>query len=306
MSTQKRVAWGLAHRTFDPPQAPLKAEFEDQYGHEAIDSNLLVPIAALEYAGATGDEAALAGWLPGIRRALEWIALRKRGLWIEQPKYSDWQDSVKREGATFFTQLLLWRALRDLEARGVRTPRALGNSAQLASRMHHAFYDPKSGLYRSVLGAEQVSLEGCLFAIVWGFVSEGARSEFWAKLKASSLWQEEGSQIPGRATAPDYPSSDVSPMNRAVGLRHYHDRMVWSWLVALSARTAFFVGDREEGKRILSWLEERVRADGAVYELYDPRRGLKPFRSALFRSERDFSWGSAQIVEAVFASNGQF
>ena len=74
--------------------------------------------------------------------------------------------------------------------------------------------------------------------------------------------------------------------------------MHWSWLMGYAAKAAHRQGDVEEYGRILSGLEKLVERDGAVYEIYNSE-SLMPWRGALYRSERPFSWGAGKILESI-------
>lgn len=98
-----------------PLNPPMKAEYEDEQGSIAIDSNLLILLTAYDYfARASADD-----WWK--RRLQDLVRLyryydRKHakdvdGL-IVQPPFSDWQDSARRTGKAFYTNLLYYLVSR--------------------------------------------------------------------------------------------------------------------------------------------------------------------------------------------------
>src|SRR5690606_3100749 len=89
----------------------LKAEYLGEHGTVAIDSNALVLITANEYVTRTGDQAWFEEHKVQLKKVLDFYRPYFASALVEQEKYADWQDSVKREGAVFFTNFLVWKAL---------------------------------------------------------------------------------------------------------------------------------------------------------------------------------------------------
>jgi glycogen debranching enzyme len=303
MDPKLRVAWASLARLI-PGASPrlgmrgrLKPEFIDQHGEIAIDGNALAILAALRLVGATGDE----GWWEANAAAFArleafhrpYAAAGPDGL-MRQPPFSDWQDSVRREGATFYANLLRWAALRGLAARGLAEEAAADRLASALEAFRHRRTD---GLYASMLEGPWVSLEGNLLAVDLGLVEgEDARALHRA-VRGSPFWTRAGT--PGFDTYPDYPRAWRNPGVRLVGLGHYHDRIRWSWLTALAAKVAARVGDRESARAALEQLEGVARRDGVIGEVYRARPPHRLWRSALYVSEAPFSWGAGMVLDAV-------
>lgn len=297
-----RVVWHCGARFLPAPLRArplgdvLLAEYQSEHGVEAVDSNLLVLAAALSYVERTSDHA---WWRRHERRLVRayryYDRLRDSDLVVQAP-YSDWQDSARRSGKTFYTNVLyhlVTARLGPSAAFGIDGERA----RRIRARLRDAFFDSGTGLYRSVQGHPQLSLDGILLALDAELFDAAAASALYAALKRHALWQRHS--IPGWCTTPDYPIQWISIPTKLVGLRHYHDRLRWSWLTALSAKVAAKMNDLTEARRILALLQARVVRDGAVYEVYSPEPPFEPWRSRLYASERHFSWGAGMIVEAL-------
>ncbi|MGE0713425.1 MAG: hypothetical protein AB7N76_19960 [Planctomycetota bacterium] len=301
MDAKLRVAWASAARLL-PGASPalamgpeLRPEYRDQHGQFAIDGNALVVLAALRYAETEGEDEWLAARRETLERALAAYRRWLRDGLVRQPPFSDWQDSVRRAGQAFYTNLLVHLAARALAARGGAVPTAF--LAPLRALLHERFLGPE-GLYRSLVGRPHVSLDGNLLALDHGLVGGEAAGRLYAALRASPFWRGEA---PGWNTYPDWPRSWRNPGVLLAGLGHYHDRIPWSWLTALAAKVALGQGDREGAARCLDALARRVARDGAVVEIYDAEPPHRPFRSLLYRSEAPFSWGAGRTLEAVAA-----
>lgn len=219
---------------------------------------------------------------------------------VPQTAYSDWQDSARREGPRDFVNYLVLRMLRDAVGRGWIEAAAL---VEFEMVFHQEFMPgvlrPELSLHAVARGERQVSLETHLFR-VQDLAAQPDKKEaaerLWRALKDHTVFHR--AKIPGVPVDPEYAEDQVSFFTKAVGLRHYHDRLCWTWLAAEAAKTAFIVGDRAEGERILSVLEEVCLNLGEVPEVLDPET-LSPFESLAYRSESPFSWGAAKILEAL-------
>ena len=228
---------------------------------------------------------------------------------IVQGSYSDWQDSVKRNGKTFYTNLLYYLVSKRLSAypEFEITPYGL---ARLRASIEYRFFDKDSGIYRSIVSTDatgdqtypQFSLDANLLAIDLGYFDDNVRPdrarEVYTSLKGSPLWKG-GADMPGYATWPDYPCDWIYWMVKVSGLRHYHDDMYWSWLIALSAQIARRMGDVDESARIVARLTSLAERDRYIVEIYRPTKDLAPFKSRLYAAESPFSWGAAFVLDMV-------
>ncbi len=289
-------AFGIEHQQ-SAPTKELRPEYKEQNGHACIDGNLLTILATLAYVDATGDHAFLTDNTDALQRALAFYENRRDGQLVVQPGFSDWQDSVKREGKTFYTNVLWSVTLSELARRGL-----FGITEQRASdtraAVHEAFFDSTTGLYKSLEKGPQISMDGNLLAIDLGFSKGTDAQRLYAAMKVHPLWSA-ANGMPGVVTMPDYPWASRNWTVRLVGLGHYHDRLAWSWITAMSAKVASRMGDQPEAERILDGLESLIARDQTVAEIYEPKRTMKPWERWLYQSERPFSWGAAVTLDAI-------
>ncbi|MFN8369935.1 MAG: hypothetical protein U0T83_04830 [Bacteriovoracaceae bacterium] len=281
-----------------PLRDPLRPEYTDQYGSAAIDSNILFLYAALSYVKFTNDYK----WWYDNQKALKeiydfYIPKMKNGF-IEQDKFSDWQDSANRSGFTFYTNLLYYIVSKDLEQFSYFGINPNENKL-FRQKLIDTFYDENVGIFNGVIGIKLYSLEGNLIAIENNlFEDEEKTRELYLSLKKHNLWSYKV-DLPGIATYPNYPSNWVSPFLKFVGLRNYHGAIYWSWLIAYSAKISYLMNDKNEGQRILNKLQEIALRDGVIYEIYRQNDNLTVWNSFLYKSEGPFSWGSGVTIEAL-------
>lgn len=275
---------------------PLRREYLGEHRTLAYDGGALLYLASLQ-----AGMPATAENVEAIKRIVKFYERLSDDFSrpVPQAAYGDWQDSARREGPRDFVNYLVLRVLRDAVARGWIEKEAL---LEFELVFHQEFMPgvlrPELSLHAVARGGRQVSLETHLFrvqdAVAGGKADVGEK--LWRSLKDHPVYHR--AKIPGVPVDPEYPTAEVSLFTRAVGLRHYHDRLCWTWLAAEAAKTALLVGDREEAARVFRALEEVCEACGEVPEVLDPE-SLAPFETLLYRAERPFSWGAAKIVEAL-------
>lgn len=277
-----------------PLTGPFLAEYRSEHGSIAADGNVLTVLGCIWFYEHTNDKAWWAKHEKDIIRIFSFYKSRMRDGLVMQGKYGDWQDSITRNGATFYLNILVSVAARKLRAYSTQVDLSWLDS--LDERIEETFGDSETGLYFSWAHHEHISLDGNLLAIDLGWLDTGHTMQLYMNLKKHSLWSK--AKIPGSLTTPDYPNGTKSFITKIAGLRHYHDRAVWIWLGALAAEVAWKVNDHAESVRILTEIEKIAERDHGVGEIYTTT--LEPYRSFIYRSEFPFSWSSAQILETLY------
>lgn len=298
-----KASWlRVARYSFVPfrPDSPdvkdkLKAEYKGEHGTIAIDSNALVLITAYEYLKSSGDTAWFEQHQEMLKKVLDFYRPYFKDGLIKQEKYSDWQDSVKRNTATFFTNFLVWKALnhyKQFESFNIEQQ----TIDLFRSNLDKIFFDQKLGLYKSLDHGQWVSLEGILYALEdEDFLNIKQKKSLYEALTKHPLW----GAVPGRATYPQYPNKQISFTTKAVGLRSYHDGLVWPWLTAFSAKVAKLMGDDLSHRRITMQLTDWAKRDGEINEVMDPKKKMRPVRRIFYTSESPFSWGAGFVLDML-------
>ena len=255
--------------------------------YEAIDSNLMVLYAAQLYAKVTNDSSWFNSHQNSFKRIFDFYKTKKQGLLIRQNEHADWQDSARREGLTFFTNLLYYHMASEYKFMNET------ELTQLRNKILEVFYDQKMGVFLSMAGRDNVSLEGNLWAIEHNLITNP--EVLYKNLSKHGLFTEH--KIPGFATYPSYTKNDTYIQVKAVGLQEYHGNIYWSWLIGYAAKIAYKMGDTPTFSKIYANLEEILQRDLVVYEVYNNNEAITPFRSMFYKSESPFSWGSAFILD---------
>ena len=255
--------------------------------YEAIDSNLMVLYASLLYYKTTQDTAWFNSHLNNFKNIFNFYNKKKSGLLIIQAEHADWQDSAKRKGIMFFTNLLYYHMAK--EYKFLNEP----DLQNLRNKIVEVFYDKKSGLFKSMQGRDNISLEGNLWAIEHNLIAN--RDILYKNLTQHPLFTK--TKTPGFATYPSYTNDDTYIQVKAVGLQEYHGNIYWSWLMAYSCKIAYVMNDHPTFNRIYSVISNVINRDQVVNEIYRNNEDLTPFRSLLYQAEYPFSWGSAFILD---------
>ena len=298
-----KASWlRVARYSFVPfrPTSPdvkdeLKAEYKGEHGTIAIDSNALVLITAYEYLQSTGDHTWFNQHQDSLKKVLDFYRPYFAEGLVKQDKYSDWQDSVKRNTATFFTNFLVWKMLNHYKQ--FSAFRIEQKTIDLfRSNLDKIFFDRDKGLYKSLDHGEWVSLEGILYALEdEDFLSHGQKKSLYTALTKHPLW----GAVPGRATYPQYPKKQISYTTKGVGLGRYHDGLVWPWLTAFSGKIATQMGDELSARRITMLLSDWAKRDNAINEVMDPKKKMRPVRRMFYTSEAPFSWGAGFVLDML-------
>lgn len=273
----------------------LIPEYLGEHNTVAFDSNLLFLQAAQQYSDFTRQQNFLTA--QEINELLS-IYIQKTSSLIEQPAYSDWQDSVERKGHLLLTQLLFIRVVDQYKTSGIKHIYS-EYSSYLLEQIQSEFFDASAGLYFEQKGAPQHSLDSHVFLIEHNRLFGINASELYNSLKQSPLWN--ATLIPGRPVDTNYNSRQISWTTKFVGLRHYHDEFIWGWLSAEAYKIAKFNQDTEEMKRILDRFT-KMNTDyellSEVYEEYS-KKTIKSVRRVFYRSECPFTWTAAKWLEAI-------
>lgn len=269
---------------------PLKPQYVDEHGSEAIDSNLLVLLASLMVRKTSEGEKWWKEHEGELKKVFHWYDHKFKDGLIWQTAFSDWQDSVKREGHVFLTNLFYFLAASRLQKLGWNVELDL---PEFKSRLTSSFFE--NGLYKTMKNSSIVSLDGNLFVLEADeFLSSEEKEILWKNLLAHPLTKNSL----GVCSFPDYPKSDVAFHVKFADLHGYHGRLAWSWLIGLGLKVSLLMKDEKQIERQKNLIETILKRDQVVMELYDPDLQWKPWESWLLKAENPFAWGAGYLVEA--------
>ena len=258
----------------------IKAEHYGEHGTLSINSNALVILAFINYVEASGDHKFLEDNKDKLLQCFKFYKNRLDNGLVFQKEFEDWQDSAKRAGKTFYTNLLYFQACKKLSEHGVIAAKL----AEIKSKIHRTFFT--NGLYRSVEHLDIMSTEANYLAIIWDFLPADQGAKVYKKLAAQKFHSKE---FP-LCSVPTYPSHEISWTTKIVGLSRYHDHMLWSWILGLKLLAAKKLNLSSETQALENLLIELISENEFLFEIYRVN-DLTPFKNPLYYSEHPFSWG---------------
>ena len=308
-----RVLWAslFGWLNLSPPfgQYRGQAVFPEYLGEHrtvAFDSNLLFLKASFE-----------SGFIENLthQQIHKLLAVYIFNPWIEQPGFSDWQDSVRRNGPLLLTHLLYMEVVLMLQKAGFAQ-----DMTRLETLAHQVIKNFEiqgkagdkvtlQGLFRETLDSDQISLDSHVLLLTGSeelrHLLNLDRESIYERLKASALWRM--APIPGVPVSPEHPIQNVAWTVKLVGLRHYHDGFVWGWLSAEAFKIAQRMNDPKEAQRIQEVFTKANEGFDFLSEIYcfaGPGEthfadSLRPYKGLRYESERPFTWTSAKWVEAL-------
>ncbi|NUM49361.1 MAG: hypothetical protein HUU38_32070, partial [Anaerolineales bacterium] len=99
-----------------PIDRPIFPRYITAHNTISLDGNSLLIIAVLNYARRSGDYAFVHQYWPSLKNALAWLETHVKetdGL-LHQGAFTDWADSIARQGKILYTNVIYWKALLDM------------------------------------------------------------------------------------------------------------------------------------------------------------------------------------------------
>lgn len=269
---------------------PLRPEYLGEHRTESIDSNFLVILMSI-FLGKYYDKME---WLHRNQSALEevfqyYCDKTEDGL-IRQNSFSDWQDSAKRKGLTSYTNALYLAVLKSMKQLG--WPISVSYEETLKS-FKRQFYDEEAGLFLSEVGKNQIGLDTQLLLLDYDILSYEESLDLYSALVKSEFWVQYG-----LCNLRNYSLREISWTTQLVGLKRYHGKMIWSWLVGYSLKIARKMKDEKSVQEIINYAHRHLLFENQIYEIYSIKT-QKPFKNLIYRSESPFSWGCAKMIEGL-------
>lgn len=275
-----------------PILQPLKPKFLTGHRTVSLDGNGLLVIAACTYGLETGDREFLAAVGPKLGQALDWMAsfAGPSGL-LQQGAFTDWADTVARQGTVAYTNVVYWKAL-ELVARVQGSAERLRQAEAVRRSLLDSLWLEGSGYLATLPGCDVLSSDGNLLAVAWGLLDQAQSERVLDALDARGM----GSPVPTRCTDRAYPARWIAVENYLAGIPNYHTSAAWMHLGGWHVVAALEAGRPERAAELLAAMDEHVVQDDMVYEVYGPDG--HPLRSFWYKSEAPLTWNAAVLLYA--------
>jgi glycogen debranching enzyme len=295
----ERYLYSIFNRE-QPIDRPISPRYITAHNTISLDGNSLLIIAILNYARRSGDyDFVRASW-DKLKHALSWLETHVKesdGL-LHQGAFTDWADSIARQGKVLYTNVIFWKALLDMAevAQTCSHPedrRVLGQKARhIREAINEHFWRPDLGYYVNSQLFDNLCSSGNLLAIAWGLASPEQAHAILDAMRYFGM----GIPVPTKAVHLAYPRKFIAIENRISGIADYHTYFAWLWLGAWHVIALARMERLEEARELLYNMSRVIVRDGAVHEVYQPNGRYAS--NIWYTSESPLTWSAGMFVYA--------
>ena len=94
----------------------------------------------------------------------------------------------------------------------------------------------------------------------------------------------------------NYACSEVYPPFLFLGLKDYHNGLIWFWVSCISSVALHQIGRQKESIELLTKISKKINRDNNVYEVYTKKGN--PVNRLFYKSEEGFAWSAGLFVWA--------
>ena len=298
------VVTRFLHSTFGREQSTLrilKPKYRSGHGTPSLDGHALLVISALHYASQTDDFGFLRGYWKRLELAMQWLTGfrgKANGTLLYQDSYSDWADSVARKGQVLYTNVVYWKALREMAHAAAsldlndEATRYVEDAQHVSRTINEVLWRSELGYFATSESLDNLSSDGNLLAIAWGLAKSDQAASILKVMKEAGM----ADPVPTRVVHPSYPPNLIAIENRLGGLPNYHTDSSWLWLGAWHLVALTRNGEMEEAALILKRIVDVIVKDRQVHEVH--RRDGEPLSSFWYKSEAPLIWNAGMILYA--------
>lgn len=262
------------------------------------DGGVMAIIAAQSYAKNTNDTRFLKKNYPRLVAAFNWYELRFRGGLVTEWFQCEWADALLKVGKTLYTNVLYFQAARDMSVIAKRLGRRddARKFAERAERLkklltsefwNGSFFSDWKDWKRQDYFATHPNM----LAIIFGLASKQQSRNILSTAKKYTWtgWTAKNS-------FPAYPLWRVPFFHIAIGMRDYHNGLMWLQPGILYAVALEVNGRGKDAQAVLSGIAGKILEFRGVHEVYE--QNGTPVTRLVYRSEEPFAWSAGLFVWA--------
>lgn len=275
------------------------AEYNQDKGfNPALDPNLLFIITFEKYLEKTKDYAFTKKHLNSLHKSMDWIeSFEKEGL-LNEGKYATWQDSVKKEGYTIYTNTLYYAATKSLNKilNSIDiTNGFLEKSEIIKNKINEKFYDKKLGYYIDYFNKKQrceiFSPDGNFLSIYFNLCNKNQTESILNNAEKLSISKD----TPSYTNSPKYNKREIYFPFYLINMQGYHNMEIcWPWIGCLHIIALIKNGKIEKAKILYKKIDQLIQKDKDVYETYE--KNGKIVKRLFYASEKEFAWGASFFI----------
>ena len=193
-----------------PIETIQKPKYISGHGAPSLDGQGMLVIAALAYVEETKDNTFLQNHWEQLRLAMKWLKsyhMVPENVLLHQGAFADWADSIARRGRVLYTNVIYWKALKEMAAAAANlgSKEESGHYSAEAEDVSRAIH---TQLWRADLGyfvtsdkLHQLSSDGNLLAIAWGLAKTDQTESILQVMEEAGM----ADPVPTRVVYPSYP-----------------------------------------------------------------------------------------------------
>ena len=273
---------------------------EDKYVSIPMDSNSLTIILFYKYLKKSKNTELGIRFYNKLKNAILWYKHYKKNNLVVEGHYAGWADSIKKKGHVLYTNALYYEALKSMgkiaEMFNFKTDTQLFNemSGKVKKQINSVFWN---GTYLNdwVDGKKQkktFSMEGNMLAILFGIISKDKINKICNYVLSSKMITPYGCPVVYKK----YSWYEVYAPFLFIGLKNYHNGLIWFWISCIAGIAFFKNGYEKEGLDLLNKIAIKINKDKTIYEVYT-KKG-KPMNNLFYKSEEGFAWSAGLFVWA--------
>jgi GH15 family glucan-1,4-alpha-glucosidase len=285
-------------------EQPLEAQLRPKYitGHRSasLDGQALLITAASMYIQQSEDhDFSLDHW-EKLQSGLRWLRshTQKNTELLTQSAFADWADSAARKGVVFYTNIVYWKALKEMA--NLADQLGYKQEADLYLQIADALdkdiqtylWRPELGYFATSTSMDNLSSAANLLAIAWEFATRDQSHSILDRIQGAGM----AHPVPTQAAHPPYKRADISIENRLGGIANYHTEGAWVWIGAWHIIALCKTERIEEAHDLLSRIADVIVRDQQVHEVYGTDG--KPLSSLFYSSEAPLTWSAGMMIHA--------
>ena len=262
------------------------------------DGGLMAVIAAAQYAQISGDMQFLKQEYGRLVAAFAWYETRFGNGLVREWFQCEWADALLKSGKTLYTNVLYFRAARDMAFIAERLGKlhdAKRYAALAAEVRTHVVSELWTGEYfadwKDWKRQDYFAVHPNMLAIIFGLATPH-QAEMILSTSNGSVWNGWTAEN----SAPKYPFWRVPFFHTVIGMHDYHNGLLWLQPGILYAAALHTHGDTKKAKTVLTGIAEKIVSSGGAYEVYE--QNGDPVRRMVYRSEHPFAWSAGLFVWA--------
>jgi hypothetical protein len=284
-----------------PIETMLKPKYISGHGAPSLDGQGMLVIAALSYVEETDDSTFLPTHWKQLELAMDWLKSYRHpgGVLLHQGAFADWADSIARRGRVLYTNVIYWKALREMAQAAARLEwkdqsiQYSEEADQVAHAIQTHLWQPDLGYFATSDRLHQLSSDGNLLAIAWGLASAEQAESILKVMEEANM----AIPVPTRVVYPSYPLELIALENLLGSVANYHTDASWLWIGAWHVIALVKMGHVDKAHETVGRITGVVVRDRQVNEVHGPNG--QPLSSMWYQTESPLSWNAGMVIYAL-------